>query len=119
MLSPDRREAFALDAYFDVVRQTQPAPMIGRVSRVVGLLVESAGPQARIGEVCELRRRDGSPVPVEIVGFRDGRLLSVPLGDTAGVRPGDRVVSSGMAPTILVGDALLGRVIDGFGVPID
>jgi FliI/YscN family ATPase len=56
---------------------------------------------------------------VEVVGFRDGRLLSVPLGDTAGVRPGDRIVSSGMAPTILVGDALLGRVIDGFGVPID
>ncbi|OFW47163.1 MAG: EscN/YscN/HrcN family type III secretion system ATPase [Acidobacteria bacterium RIFCSPLOWO2_12_FULL_67_14b] len=93
--------------------------MIGRVSRVVGLLVESAGPQARIGEVCELRRRGGTPVPGEIVGFREGRLLSVPLGDTAGICPGDRLVARGGVLSIPAGEALLGRVIDGLGHPID
>jgi flagellum-specific ATP synthase len=123
LLSPDLDAApgdeISLDAYFDVVRNTQPAPMMGRVSRVVGLLVESNGPQARIGEVCELRRRDGTPVPVEIVGFRDGKLLSVPLGDTAGIRPGDRIVARGGVLSMPAGDALLGRVIDGLGEPID
>ena len=93
--------------------------MIGRVSRVVGLLVESNGPQARIGEVCELRRGDGSPVPVEVVGFRDGRLLTVPLGDTNGIRPGDRIVARGGVLSMPAGDALLGRVVDGLGEPID
>jgi len=86
---------------------------------VVGLLVESNGPQARIGEVCELRRGDGTPVPVEIVGFRDGKLLSVPLGDTAGIRPGDRIVARGGVLSMPAGEALLGRVIDGLGEPID
>lgn len=119
MLSPERGDEIALDAYFDVVRNAQPAPMIGQVSRVVGLLVESKGPQARIGEVCELRRGDGTPVPVEIVGFRDGRLLSVPLGDTSGIRPGDRIVARGGVLSIPAGESMLGRVIDGLGEPID
>jgi FliI/YscN family ATPase len=93
--------------------------MIGKVSRVVGLLVESNGPQARIGEVCELRRTDGDTVPVEIVGFRDGKLLSVPLGDTGGIRPGDRIVARGGVVSMPAGEAMLGRVIDGLGEPID
>ena len=110
----------SLGPYLDLVRDTDPAPMVGRVSRVVGLLVESSGPQARIGEVCELRRGGGgSAVPVEIVGFRDGRLLSVPLGDTAGIRPGDRIVARGGVLSMPAGEAMLGRVVDGLGQPID
>ena len=93
--------------------------MVGRVARVVGLLVESTGPAASVGETCEVRTPRGVVLPVEVVGFRDGRLLSVPLGDTAGIRPGDPIVSVGRALTIPVGDALLGRVIDGFGRPLD
>jgi flagellum-specific ATP synthase len=119
LLSPERGDEIALDAYFDVVRNAQPAPMIGRVSRVVGLLVESKGPQARIGEVCELRRADGTPVPVEVVGFRDGRLLTVPLGDTSGICPGDRIVARGGVLSMPAGESMLGRVIDGLGEPID
>ncbi|MCC7240625.1 MAG: FliI/YscN family ATPase [Acidobacteria bacterium] len=92
---------------------------MGRVARVVGLLIESVGPQARIGDVCEVRRGHGRPVPVEIVGFRDGRLLSVPLGDTSGIQPGDRVVVRGGIPSMPAGNALLGRVIDGLGQPLD
>jgi FliI/YscN family ATPase len=109
----------SLGAYFDRVARADTLPVVGHVMRIVGLVVESAGPAASVGEICEIRTGRGPALPVEVVGFRDGRLLSVPLGDTAGVRPGDRIVSSGMAPTIPVGDALLGRVIDGFGVPID
>jgi len=87
-----RAEPFSLTPYVDRLRDIEPAPISGSVIRVVGLVVESVGPRARVGEVCELRSSDGRPpLPVEVVGFRDGRLLTVPLGDTAGIRPGDLV----------------------------
>lgn len=109
----------SLDPYFDRLREADPAPVMGHVSRVVGLLIESIGPQARVGDVCEVRRAHTRPVPVEVVGFRDGRLLSVPLGDTSGIQPGDRLVARGGVPSMPVGDAMLGRVLDGLGQPID
>lgn len=109
-----------LDVYMDRVARSEPAPIMGEVVRVTGLLVESIGPRARVGEVCELRGRDGSPpLPTEVVGFRDGRLLTVPLGDTAGIRPGDRIVARGGTLSVPVGVRLVGRVIDGLGRPID
>jgi flagellum-specific ATP synthase len=110
----------SLAAYIDRVQQVDPAPVCGRVVRVTGLVVESIGPRARVGEVCELRGLDnGRHLPVEVVGFREGRLLSVPLGDLAGIRPGDRIVARGGSMSIAAGDALLGRVVDGLGRPID
>ena len=111
--------AFPLDDYITRLRQSDTAPVIGQVTRAIGLLVESIGPAASVGEICEVRTGSGVPLPVEVVGFRDGRLLSVPLGETAGVRPGDRIVARGGALTVPVGDGLLGRVIDGLGRPID
>ncbi len=113
-------DAFSLQPYLDQTRTALLAPVSGRVVRVVGLLVESDGPHARVGEVCEVIGAPGTPpLAVEVVGFRDGRLLSVPLGDTVGIRPGDRIVSRGQFPSVPVGDAMLGRVIDAFGRPMD
>jgi len=117
-LSDARTGPLSLDWYLTRLQQVEPAPISGRVSRVVGLVVESIGPRARVGEICELRGA-GAPLPLEIVGFRDGRMLSVPLGDTAGIRPGDRIVACGGVQSIPVGDGLLGRVIDGLGRPLD
>jgi FliI/YscN family ATPase len=112
--------SIALAPYLARVREADPAPCFGHVTRVVGLVVESEGPRAKVGEVCELRRAArADALPIEVVGFRDGRLLSVPLGDTAGIRPGDRIVARGGAVSIPAGDALLGRVIDGLGRPLD
>ncbi|MEO8483126.1 MAG: FliI/YscN family ATPase [Acidobacteriota bacterium] len=120
MASPQTSEfELSLDKYFSRVAQTEPAPFVGHVTRVIGLLVESSGPAASVGEICEVRTGRSVPLPVEVVGFRDGRLLSVPLGDTVGVRPGDPIVSRGNSLTVPVGNALLGRVIDGLGQPID
>jgi FliI/YscN family ATPase len=110
--------ALSLGSYLARVRDIEPAPISGRVSRVVGLLVESIGPRARVGEMCEIRG-DGPPLPLEVIGFRDGRVLSVPLGDIAGIRPGDRIVACGGVLSMPVGDRLLGRVIDGLGRPLD
>jgi FliI/YscN family ATPase len=95
-------------------------PVRGRVVRTVGLLVESRGPRAAVGELCDLVPAAGGPaLALEVVGFRDGLLQTVPLGGTAGIRPGDHVVARDGRAAIGVGPALLGRVIDGLGQPID
>ena len=110
----------SLQPYFARLEQGDPTPLAGRVVRVVGLLVESIGPRARVGDICVIAGDRGeSPLPVEVVGFRDGHLLSVPLGDTAGVRPGARIVLRSSCATVPVGPALLGRVVDAFGQPLD
>src|SRR5262245_21446997 len=121
MRFPQPREppAFSADTYLARLAAIDPAPITGQVVRVVGLLVESIGPAASVGEICDVRTGRGLTLPVEVVGFRDGRLLSVPLGETTGIRPGDRIVLSGSTLTVPVGDALIGRVIDGLGRPID
>jgi FliI/YscN family ATPase len=113
-------ETFSLSRYLDRARRADPLPTLGREIRTVGLLVESRGPRARVGELCELFPGDGQPpLPLEVVGFRDGLLQSVPLGTTAGIRPGDRIVARGGSAAMPVGDGLLGRVIDGLGRPLD
>lgn len=111
---------FSLTRQRELVRRTEPMPLAGRVVRTVGLIVESQGPRARIGELCELRRSSHEPaLPLEVVGFRDGLVLTVPLGSTSGIRPGDTILARGGAATLSVGDALLGRVVDGLGRPMD
>jgi FliI/YscN family ATPase len=112
-------------ATFDVQRHLarlpllEPAPIAGRITRVSGLVLESSGPMASVGDVCEIHLRDGRRLQSEVVGFRDGALLSVPLGDTSGLCPGDRIVARGATLRVPSGTGLLGRVIDGLGQPID
>lgn len=105
--------------YIELARRAEPMPMTGRVVRTVGLLVESRGPRAQIGELCELHSDQGPPLMLEVVGFRDGHLQTVPLGNTTGIRPGDILTARGRAATMPVGEGLLGRVLDGLGRPID
>jgi flagellum-specific ATP synthase len=105
--------------YIELARRAEPMPMTGRVVRTVGLLVESRGPRAQVGELCELHSDQGPPLMLEVVGFRDGNLQTVPLGSTTGIRPGDIITARGRAATMPVGDGLLGRVLDGLGRPID
>jgi flagellum-specific ATP synthase len=106
------------------VRAVDPIRVRGRIVRVVGLVAESVGPEAAIGEVCHIHPRpaaDGSvrPVAAEVVGFRDGRVLLMPLAELDGLAAGCEVVGTGRVLDVPVGDALLGRVIDGLGRPID
>ena len=111
---------FSLAQYHERLATSEPMPMVGEVVRTVGLLVESRGPRARVGDVCELATTDGGPTLMfEVVGFRDNLLQSVPLGSTTGIRPGDRLVARGRPAAVPVGDALLGRVVDGLCQPID
>jgi flagellum-specific ATP synthase len=109
-----------LDRAADGLRQTDLHRRHGRVSELIGLIVEATGLEAEVGEVCHIstgRRRE--PVPAEVVGFRGGRTLLMPLGDMHGIAPGRTVTATGDAIKVRVGDDLLGRVVDGLGRPID
>jgi FliI/YscN family ATPase len=108
----------SLTRYIDAVERIDTTPLQGRVLRVVGLLIESEGPRARLGEVCDIISSDAI-LPAQVVGFRDGTLLAIPLGDTTGVQPGDRVTARGQASLVGVGQSLLGRVVDALGKPLD
>ncbi|MCL6635887.1 MAG: flagellar protein export ATPase FliI [Peptococcaceae bacterium] len=94
--------------------------LTGRVTRVIGLTVEVQGINARIGEVCEITV-PGEPEPVraEVVGFRDGSTLLMPLGELRGIYQGCSVTPSGKSLSVKVGEKLLGRVLNGLGEPMD
>jgi len=98
----------------DPVRET------GTVVKVAGPLVESTGPRAAVGEICPiLSAGGGEPIVAEVVGFRDHRLLLMAYGSMDGLRAGAEVRSTGRPLLAPVGEALLGRVLDGLGRPID
>jgi len=102
------------------VRKVRPVEMRGRVVQLIGLVVESEGPLAAVGEVCRIESiRHDSTTLAEVVGFRDHRLLLMPLGAVHGIHPGSEVLATGAPLSIQVGDDLKGRVIDGLGRPID
>ena len=93
----------------------------GKITQVVGLVIESDGPLATIGEVCMLKDKNGNIITkTEVVGFKDNnKILSMVLGSTENILPGMEIVSTGRPLSVEVGDALLGRVIDGLGNPLD
>ena len=91
----------------------------GEVVQVVGLLVESRGPNAAIGDFCEVITTGGRRIRTQVIGFRDGRVLSMPLEETDGLQLGDPVCARSEDARVEVGPGLLGRVIDGFGKPMD
>lgn len=101
------------------LQSVNPIRVRGRVSQVVGLLVEVVGISGQLGEQCRIDCPGQSPVLAEIVGFRDQRTLLMPFGDLRGVQAGAVVTTDGGVFSVPVGERLLGRVIDGLGRPID
>src|SRR5271155_5158300 len=91
----------------------------GRVREIVGLLIASHGPATALGDFCEIRSEAGRAVRAQVVGFRDGRVLLMPLEETGGLQLGDTVIARPEAARVEVGPQLLGRVLDGFGKPMD
>ena len=92
----------------------------GRVVQVVGLVIESQGPDVQIGDLCEVRFRNRDTVlRAEVVGFKTDRVLLMPLGDLSDIGPGCDVLSMGKPLGVNVSNALLGRVLDGLGCPMD
>lgn len=92
----------------------------GRITQVIGLVLESTGPTSSLGEVCVIKSKHGEDLCLsEVVGFRNNRVLSMVLGDSERISPGSEIVATGRTLSVKVGDALLGRVIDGLGRPLD
>jgi FliI/YscN family ATPase len=108
-----------LDRYFDSLNRTDPMLLLGRVSEMVGLLIESDGPPAAVGDFCEIMAANGRHVLAQVIGFRNGNLLSMPLEETDGIQLGDPIIARSNEARVHVGPRLLGRVLDGFGRPID
>ncbi len=105
--------------YLDAVTASQPIALVGRVEKVVGLIVEGHGPGMSIGSICSIRNGDGEEVPAEVVGFRDNRIVLMPFGEMRGINPGSRISVRGDRPYVSVGDGYVGRVVDGLGSPLD
>ena len=93
----------------------------GKVINVVGLTIESAGPDARIGDICELLpdQEDGKPVMAEVVGFKDRKTLLMPYDSMDGIGNGCIVKNTGELLRVQVSEAMLGMVLDGMGRPLD
>jgi FliI/YscN family ATPase len=108
-----------LSRYAAFLERAEPIRMEGEVVELVGLIVESKGPAAAVGDFCEIRTRGNRRIRTQVIGFRQGRVLSMPLEETGGLCLGDRIVSRGSESDIDVSPQLLGRVLDGFGNPMD
>jgi flagellum-specific ATP synthase len=108
-----------LTRYFARLDRGQPWRWQGKVIESVGQTIESVGPLASVGECCEIKDQFGEPHLAEVIGFRGSNVLSMPVGTTEGIRFGDQVAALGMRPEIEVGSALMGRVLNAMGEPID
>jgi flagellum-specific ATP synthase len=106
--------------YMEHLQQIDPVLINGKVTQVIGLTVESEGPDASIGDVCLIYPyKSNVPLKAEVVGFRNNRVLLMPLGDLTAIGPGCEVVSTGRPLSVQVGHELLGKVLDGLGQPLD
>ncbi len=108
-----------LGRYFARLGRGQPWRWRGQVLESMGQTIESAGPLAAVGECCEIEDRFGGVHLAEAIGFRGSNVLSMPLETTDGIRFGDAVAALGITPEIEVGPALMGRVLNALGTPID
>ncbi|WP_126426376.1 flagellar protein export ATPase FliI [Brevibacillus marinus] len=109
-----------LSRYRQVLQQLDPVRVNGKVTQVVGLTVESQGPEAKLGEICQIySQHNQQPIAAEVVGFRDNKVLLMPLGELSAIGPGCDVVATGQSLAVKVGYEILGRVLDGLGRPLD
>ncbi|MBV8152616.1 MAG: flagellar protein export ATPase FliI [Candidatus Eremiobacteraeota bacterium] len=114
-VAPFRADRFLAELQsVDLVRQN------GKVCQVIGLVIESNGPAMSVGETCLISyKRLAHPILAEVVGFRDNKVLLMPLGEVGGIGAGAEVKALGRSLEVALSGTLLGRVLDGLGRPID
>jgi flagellum-specific ATP synthase len=101
------------------VRNTQLLPWTGEVVEVIGMLIASQGPSVAVGDFCEVSTSAGRCIRTQVIGFRNGHVLSMPLEEIDGIQLRDRIVARQDEAHVAVSPALIGRVLDGFGRPLD
>lgn len=106
--------------YKSLIKNASTFREVGQVTQIIGLVIEADGPTSSIGDLCYVyTKMDEEPIWAEVVGFKENKVLLMPLGEMEGIRPGSSVVNTGGQIQIKVGTELLGRVLDGLGRPID
>jgi flagellum-specific ATP synthase len=113
------KSSLNLSKYRNAVETAKPIRLHGKVTQVVGLVIEGYCPDTSVGAICEIRPQVGEPIPAEVVGFRNNKTLLMPLGELRGVGLDSLITVRREKATMGVGPLMLGRVIDGLGNPID
>ena len=108
-----------LKKYNSFVNKTDFVKKTGKVNRIIGLVIEGDGPAVSVGSLCAIYPKNRPSIQAQVVGFQDKRILLMPLGDIMGIEPGSIIESTEESPTYRLSNALIGRVIDGNGLPID
>ena len=108
-----------LSPYINTVSGIDPMKIYGRVAEITGIIIKATGIKAAIGESCRIFPEDDLSMDADIVGFRDGKVMLMAVGDLAGIRPGSRVLPIGKKVSIRVSPHLKGRVVNGSGDPLD
>ncbi len=109
-----------LKPYIDIVSEIKPFYVCGKVKNITGLTIEVSGPEMRVGDLCYISSRDKRTwIPVEVVGFRNDHYLVMPLDEIQGLGPDYILIPTFKSRCVAVGEALLGRVIDALGNPMD
>ncbi len=112
--------SIGVEKYFNILKNNDFIQYTGKISRVVGLTIESNGPEVTVGDLCTIDMGKGKePLYAEVVGFRENKVLLMPLGEMSGIGPGNVVTAVGESLKVKVGEKLTGRIIDGLGNPID
>jgi len=107
------------DKYQEALRSCQPVKMEGKIVKVAGIVAQANGPGMSIGSLCCIKNSCGQSMQAEVIGFNDKRVIVMPFGEMRGIEPGSRIVDINKNPSIKVGEAYLGRIVDGLGNPID
>jgi len=112
---------FNLNKYLTAIHQAESIKMNGKITQIIGLVIESQGPNVNLGELCYVcpRSTGGEMIPAEVVGFRQNRVLLMPIGEMQGIGPGCEVIAAQRTLKVAVGRQLLGRILDGLGNPMD
>ena len=107
-----------LSHYIHAIEKSDPLRVYGRVTEITGIIIKATGLRTSIGESCKIYS-DGSVIDAEVVGFKDGKIMLMGIGDLTGVKPGSRVFSCGKRAFVSVSRDLIGRVLNDKGEPID
>jgi flagellum-specific ATP synthase len=110
--------AIDFSKYKNVIDAANPVNYLGHVTQIVGLTIESKGPQVSMGEICTIKTEE-SDIRAEVVGFKDSKVLLMPLGDMQGIGPGQPIFANGEVLRVKVGPQLIGRALSGLGKPMD
>ncbi|MCD6319825.1 MAG: FliI/YscN family ATPase [Candidatus Desulfofervidaceae bacterium] len=111
-------ESIHLDKYYKILTNCEPILVKGKVTKVVGLVVEGAGIKAAVGDICEIVANN-QKIEAEVIGFKENSLLLMPFGEMHGVLPGSEILHLEKRATVRVSEKLLGRIINALGEPLD